>query len=73
MFVQSRATTVTKQKNGLALRQRRAAQETLVQWENGDQRWVDTIDLVGTIRLIDENTSESLPEWDNREPNWAEV
>ncbi len=73
MFVQSKSTTVTKQKNGLALRQRLGARETLVQWENGDQRWVDTIDLVGKIRLIDENTSESPSEWDAREPNWAEV
>lgn len=57
MFVQSKATTFAKEKNGLALRQRRGQKETLVQWENGDQRWVETSDLVGEIRLIDqENT-----------------
>ena len=53
MFVQSKATTQAKEKNGLALRQRRGERETLVQWENGDQRWVETSDLVGEIRLID--------------------
>ena len=53
MFVQSKAGTNFKQKNGVALRQRRAQRETLVQWENGAQRWVETSDLAGTIRLID--------------------
>ena len=57
MFVQSKSTTFAKQRNGLALRQRRAKKETLVQWENGDQRWVDTSDLVGEIRLIDQEGS----------------
>ena len=52
MFVQSKATTFAKEKNGLALRQRRGQRETLVQWENGDQRWVETSDLVGEIRLV---------------------
>lgn len=52
MFVQSKATTLAQQKNGVAIKQRRNAQETLVQWENGDQRWVQTADLAGTIRLI---------------------
>ena len=54
MFVQSKATMHGKEKNGLALRQRRGERETLVQWENGSQRWVDTDDLVGEIRLIDQ-------------------
>tara|TARA_A200000159_G_scaffold125362_1_gene120466 strand:+ start:132 stop:323 length:192 start_codon:yes stop_codon:yes gene_type:complete len=54
MFVQSKATIHVKEKNGLALRQRRGERETLVQWENGSQRWVDTDDLVGEIRLIDQ-------------------
>lgn len=57
MFIQSKATTFAKQRNGLALRQRRAKKETLVQWENGDQRWVNTSDLVGEIRLIDQEGS----------------
>ncbi len=57
MFIQSKATTFAKQRNGLALRQRRAKKETLVQWENGDQRWVETSDLVGEIRLIDQEGS----------------
>lgn len=57
MFVQSKATTFAKEKNGLALRQRRGQKETLVQWENGDQRWVETSDLVGEIRLIDNDNA----------------
>ena len=55
MFVQSKSTTFAKQKNGLALEQRRGKTETLVQWENGDQRWVETNDLAGEIRLLNEN------------------
>ena len=55
MFVQSKATTFAKERNGLALRQRRGEKETLVQWENGDQRWVETSDLVGEIRLVAQN------------------
>ena len=58
MFVQSKATTFAKEKNGLALRQRRGERETLVQWENGDQRWVETSDLVGEIRLVAQNDAE---------------
>ena len=53
MFVQSKSTISANQKNGVALRQRRGQRETLVQWSNGDQRWVDTQDLAGEIRLID--------------------
>ena len=56
MFVQSKVTTHHKQKNGVAIRQRRNKQETLVQWANGDQRWVDTEDLMGNIVLLDENS-----------------
>lgn len=55
MFVQSKATTNFKQRNGVAIRQRRAGAETLVQWQNGDNRWVNTTDLVGEIKLIDPN------------------
>jgi hypothetical protein len=55
MFVQSKETTSFQQKNGIALRQRRGDRETLVQWENGDQRWVDTTALQGEIRLVGEN------------------
>jgi len=62
MFVQSKVNTTHKQKNGVAIRQRRASTETLVQWENGDQRWVNTDDLVGTIRLIDLDSEESYYE-----------
>ncbi len=58
MFVQSKATTFVKEKNGLALRQRRGERETLVQWENGAQRWVNTDDLVGEIRLVAQNDAE---------------
>ena len=52
MFVQSKSTTRSEQKNGVALRQRRGERETLVQWSNGDQRWVATADLAGEIRLV---------------------
>ena len=58
MFVQSKATTRSEQKNGVALRQRRGQQETLVQWANGAQRWVETADLAGEIRLIAENEGD---------------
>ena len=59
MFVQSKISTHVKQKNGVAIEQRRGARETLVQWENGAQRWVQTADLAGTIRLIgNEGTHE---------------
>lgn len=53
MFVQSKVTTFAKQRNGIAIKQRRAQKETLVQWENGDQRWVNTDDLAGKITLVD--------------------
>ena len=53
MFVQSKATTSHREKNGMAMRQRRGGRETLVQWENGNQKWVDTSDLQGEIVLID--------------------
>jgi len=53
MFVQSKSTTHAREKNGMAMKQRRGGRETLVQWENGRQRWVDTIDLQGDIKLID--------------------
>ena len=57
MFVQSKTTTLAPQKNGLAIEQRRNGNETLVQWENGDQRWVPTGDLSGEIRLISTGNS----------------
>jgi hypothetical protein len=60
MFVQSKATTFAKQRNGLAIEQRRAKKETLVQWENGDQRWVNTADLVGEIRLVGSQGGEHV-------------
>ena len=58
MFVQSKTTTLHKQRNGVAIRQRRGERETLVQWQNGDQRWVPTDDLVGTVRLIGSDAAE---------------
>jgi hypothetical protein len=45
MFIESKATTNHRHKNGLALEQRRAGKETLIQWSNGDQQWLDTRDL----------------------------
>ena len=50
---------VHEHKNGVAIHQRRNGKETLVQWENGNQRWVETEDLQGTVRLIG---SESVHE-----------
>ena len=58
MFVQSALTTNHKHKNGVAIRQRRGHSETLVQWQNGAQRWVDTSELQGTVRLIGGQGSE---------------
>ena len=52
MFLQSNETTRIKHKNGLALTQRRAGKETLVQWSNGDQRWCQTDTLEGKIVLM---------------------
>jgi hypothetical protein len=54
MFVQSKDSTVFDDKNGVALKQRRGSQETLVQWQNGRRRWVDTNALQGDIVLIAE-------------------
>jgi len=73
MFVQSNSTTVATQKNGVALRQRRGHRETLVQWQDGSQRWVDTSDLAGTIRLIDEGSSDSGRSEDFGSPSHLEV
>ena len=61
MFVQSKANTIYGDKNGIAMEQRRNTQETLVQWENGRQQWVNTEDLKGTIRLV----GNTLPEEDH--------
>jgi hypothetical protein len=55
MFVQSKAETKHAHKNGLAIKQRKAHSETLVQWENGKQFWVPTADLQGDIKLIGES------------------
>ena len=58
MFVQSKGTTNAKHKNGLAITQRRAGRDTLVQWENGDRRWEHTGDLEGTISLMGQLVDE---------------
>ena len=55
MFVQSKSTIHPKHVNGMALKQRRASQETLVQWSNGDRQWVETEELKGDIVLIGSN------------------
>ena len=57
MFVQSKVETIHNHKNGVAIEQRRNRQVTLVQWENGRQQWVQTQELMGTVRLIGENDS----------------
>lgn len=66
MFVQSKITTNPKHVNGLAIEQRLGANETLVQWSNGDCRWVPTCDLAGAVRLIGNSTDvETRPEFAN--------
>ena len=59
MFVESNTETHHAHKNGLAIRQRRGNQETLVQWENGRQHWVATADLKNpeAIRVIGSDSS----------------
>ena len=52
MFVQSVDTTNPKHVNGIAIEQRRGMRETLVQWSNGDVRWVLTGSLAGDVKLI---------------------
>ena len=59
MFVQSEAVTNHKHKNGLCIAQRRGGSETLVQWENGDQRWIDTQDIQGDIFLIERKEDDN--------------
>jgi hypothetical protein len=58
MFVQSKDTTVFDDKNGVALKQRRGSQETLVEWQSGRRRWVDTTSLQGDIVLFSEYDSD---------------
>ena len=55
MFVQSVDTTNPKHVNGIAIEQRRGMRETLVQWSNGDVRWVLTGSLAGDVKLIGSN------------------
>jgi|2_EtaG_2_1085320.scaffolds.fasta_scaffold02392_6 hypothetical protein len=60
MFVQSKTTTTHAHKNGLAIEQRRGTKETLVQWENGSQRWESTSDLQGEVVLIGHSNDYDL-------------
>ena len=60
MFVQSKETTNVKHVNGLAIEQRRGHSETLVQWSNGDCRWVPTSELAGEVKLIGSDNREDL-------------
>lgn len=55
MFVQSHTTTRQEHKNGLCIAQRRGGNETLVQWQNGDQHWLDTKDIDGKVTLVNPN------------------
>ena len=57
MFVQSVDTTNPKHVNGLAIEQRRGTSETLVQWSNGDCRWVPTGSLAGDVKLLNPTSS----------------
>ena len=56
MFVQSNVTTRQEHKNGLCVAQRRGGKETLVQWQNGDQRWMPTHDIEGRIVLVGDHS-----------------
>tara|TARA_Y100000114_G_scaffold143538_1_gene151189 strand:+ start:389 stop:589 length:201 start_codon:yes stop_codon:yes gene_type:complete len=61
MFVQSKATTNIRHKDGLAIKQRRGGKQTLIQWSNGDQQWCETNDLdyTGTeLTLVQQDESE---------------
>jgi hypothetical protein len=60
MFVQSKGTINAKHVNGVAIEQRRGHSETLVQWSNGDCRWIDTAELAGTVRLIGSDNREDF-------------
>lgn len=53
MFVNSDSTSNYRHKNGLCIAQRKGGKETLVQWQNGDQRWYPTDDLQGKVMLVD--------------------
>lgn len=53
MFVNSDSTSNYRHKNGLCIAQRKGGRETLVQWQNGDQRWYPTDDLQGKVMLVD--------------------
>ena len=52
MFVNTETTCNYKHKNGLCIQQRRGGKETLVQWQNGDQRWYNTNELDGHVVLV---------------------
>ncbi len=59
MFVQSKAVTDPRHKDGLALQQRRGGRDTLIQWSNGDRHWCLTNDLEyfgETITLVHQDT-----------------
>ena len=53
MFVNQNSSSDYRHKNGLCIAQRKGGHETLVQWQNGDQRWIATNDLQGKIVLVD--------------------
>ena len=55
MFVNQSSSSDFRHKNGLCIAQRRGGKETLVQWQNGDQRWCTTNDLDGKVILVDPN------------------
>ena len=55
MFVNSKSSSDFQHKNGLCIEQRRGGKETLVQWQNGAQRWEFTSELEGDVRLVNPN------------------
>jgi len=62
MFVNQSSSSDFRHKNGLCISQRRGGKETLVQWQNGDQRWIETNDLLGEVVLIGNDGPTDLDE-----------
>ena len=58
MFVQNTETTNGDQKDGVAIQQRRGGRETLVQWSNGDCRWINTDKLKGNLSQVEDRTKD---------------
>lgn len=58
MFVTNHDSTDKRRNRGVALKQRRGGNETLVQWNNGDCRWVPTKSLQENPNGVKDTTGE---------------